>query len=129
MKLSTVRRALPVVLFLYRAQQRHAHHDRGEHHVVEDDAAVREEWEHEGERKGLVEGVGGIAAAVAVGLAVLAVADAVRRDAYVWEVAGLQRTLWIALIIGLPIAGPLVYLTRIRPQLDAAGRATALQGG
>src|SRR5436190_20210846 len=102
MKLTTAaRRSIPVFAFLRRVRRRH--HDS-------DDYAVREAWEHEGKMKGLAEGVGGITSALAAGMAVLAASDAVRHDERAWDVAGRQRALWIALIIGLPIVGPLLYL-------------------
>lgn len=46
--------------------------------------------------------------------------DALRGPASRWDAIGRPRWLWVALIVLVPVAGPLLYLRIARPELRAA---------
>lgn len=49
----------------------------------------------------------------------LAVRDVLRHPADRWERSGHSRTLWVAVIVLVPVLGGALYLRRVRPRLRA----------
>lgn len=59
----------------------------------------------------------------------MALRDAVSRPAIAWETAGIAKTATLARIAVLPVLGPTGYTKDVKPKLELATKAMALQGG
>ena len=63
-----------------------------------------------------------------VGLLVMALADLVKRPAYVWDAAGHNQLVWALVVIFVGFIGPILYLLIARPALEAAAARHESQG-
>ncbi len=84
----------------------------------------------EGGREGsLVKGALAAALVGHVALAGAALKDALARPDIVWDTAGIAKQATVAKIALLPMMGSAAYTKDVKPKLEVAASALALQGG